>query len=210
MPASAPAPIVDSPVSAPAPVPIPVPAPPADSDHDGVIDTLDKCPGTPQGVAVDGDGCPIDSDKDGVADYLDKCPNTPAGTAVNAQGCPMEVAKTFCNKPTTIEIAFDTGKADIKSKYHSELDKIGQFLKEFPQSKGTIEGHTDSDGSDKMNIKLSQARAESVRNYILTKFGIDGARLSAKGFGPAQPIASNKNAAGKAKNRRINAALSCE
>jgi OOP family OmpA-OmpF porin len=234
-----------APMPAPAPVvakpaPTPVPVPPADSDRDGVIDTLDKCPGTPRGVAVDSNGCPIDSDRDGVADYLDKCPNTPtgvavdstgcpldsdkdgvadyldkcpgtpAGTAVNAQGCPMAVAKAFCDKPTTIEIAFDTGKAEIKAKYHSELDKIGQFLKEFPQSKGIIEGHTDSDGSEKMNIKLSQARAESVRSYIITKFGVDGARLSAKGHGSAQPIASNKNAAGKAKNRRIDAVLSCE
>ncbi|MFZ4855077.1 MAG: OmpA family protein [Desulfuromonadaceae bacterium] len=225
---------------APAPAPVIVPAPPADSDRDGVIDPLDRCPGTPAGVAVDGNGCPVDSDKDGAADYLDKCPGTPAGvsvdsigcpldsdkdgvadfldkcpgtpigTTVDVNGCPLAAAKKYCDNPAAIEIDFDTSKADIKAKYHTELDKTGSFLKEFPRSKGTIEGHTDSDGSEKVNMKLSQARAESVRNYIITKFGIDGSRLTAKGYGSAKPIASNKNAAGKAKNRRIEGAFSCE
>lgn len=232
VPAPEPAPVV--------PVVVAVPVPPADSDKDGVIDSLDKCPGTPAGVAVDGNGCPLDADKDGVADYLDKCPstlagvavdsagcpldsdrdgvadyldkcpNTPAGAAVDANGCPQEVAKKFCDKPAVIEVSFDTNKSELKAKYHAELDKIGNFLKEFPASKGTIEGHTDSDGSKEANLKLSQARAESVRTYIITKFGIDGNRLSAKGYGPAKPVATNKNAAGKAKNRRIEGVFSCE
>jgi OOP family OmpA-OmpF porin len=64
-----------------------------DSDGDSVADTLDKCPGTPAGVAVDKDGCPLDSDKDGVADYLDKCPGTPAGVAVDKDGCPLDSDK---------------------------------------------------------------------------------------------------------------------
>jgi len=61
-----------------------------DSDHDGVSDLNDKCPGTPKGVKVDAYGCPVDSDNDGVPDYLDKCPDTPAGTKVNASGCPSD------------------------------------------------------------------------------------------------------------------------
>lgn len=183
---------------------------PIDSDNDGVPDYLDKCPGTPAGVAVDKDGCPIDSDKDGVPDYLDKCPGTPAGVAVDKDGCPVEAAKKFCDKPAVIAISFDTNKADVKAQYHDELDKLGNFLKEFPNSKGTIEGHTDADGGRAANIKLSQKRAESVRSYIINKFGIDGSRISAKGYGPAKPAASNKTAAGKAKNRRIEALFSCE
>ena len=66
---------------------------PIDSDGDGVLDTLDKCPGTPAGVKVDTDGCPLDSDKDGVADYLDKCPDTPVGVAVDKDGCPPDSDK---------------------------------------------------------------------------------------------------------------------
>ena len=209
VPAPAPVPVPAA-APVPVPVPVPVPAPPADSDRDSVIDTLDRCPGTPAGVAVDGNGCPVDSDKDGVADYLDRCPDTPAGTAVNASGCALAAAKKYCDNPAAIEIDFDTNKAEIKAIYHAELDKIGSFLKEFPRSKGSIDGHTDSVGSDKLNLKLSLARAESVRNYIITKFGIDGSRLSAKGYGSAKPIASNKNAAGKARNRRTEGAFTCE
>lgn len=199
-----------APAPAPAPVPVPVVAPPADSDRDGVIDTLDKCPGTPPGVAVDRDGCPLDSDKDGVADYLDKCPNTPAGTPVNASGCPLEAAKKYCDKPVVIPILFDFGKSDIKAKYHDELDKIGNFLKEFPQSKGAIEGHTDSIGNPKFNQKLSVDRAEKIRSYLSTKFGIDASRVTAKGYGETKPVDSNKTSAGRAKNRRIEGAFSCE
>jgi OOP family OmpA-OmpF porin len=222
-----------------APVPVPVPVPPADSDGDGVIDPLDKCPGTPSGVAVDNNGCPLDSDKDGVADYLDKCPGTPAGAAVDSNGCPIdsdkdgvvdyldkcpgtpagvavdangcavEAAKR-CDNPTVVAIAFDTNKAVVKAKYHDELDKLGSFLKEFPHATGTIEGHTDADGSKAANLKLSQARAENVRSYIIDKFGIDGGRITAKGYGSSKPVASNKNSAGKAKNRRIEAAFICK
>jgi OOP family OmpA-OmpF porin len=280
-PAPAPVPepvkVVAAPAPPPAPVPepvkvvpAPIPIPPADSDGDGVIDTLDKCPGTPAGVAVDSNGCPVDTDKDGVADYLDKCPgtpagvavdangcpvdsdkdgvpdyldkcpetsagavvdatgcpvdtdkdgvadyldkcpNTPAGVAVDAKGCPMEAAKRFCDKPSVIAISFDANKADVKAKYHDELDKLGAFMKEFPTAKGSIEGHTDADGSKSANQKLSQARAESVRSYIINKFGIDGSRIVAKGHGPDKPVASNKTASGKAKNRRIEAVFSCE
>jgi len=203
-PAAAPAPVVVEAAAPPAP---PVVIPPVDSDHDGVIDTLDKCPNTPAGVKVDRDGCPIDSDKDGVPDYLDKCPDTPAGVKVDGDGCPLP---KNCNKPSVVEIAFDTNKAVIKAKYHSELDNIGKFLKEFPKSSVAIEGHTDSVGSEKLNKKLSQARAESVRNYVISKFGIDGRRLTAKGHGSAMPIASNKEAAGRAKNRRIETTFTCE
>ena len=241
-PASAPEPVkvVAAPAAAPAPVIVPAIVPPADSDGDGVIDTLDKCPGTPQGVAVDSNGCPLDADKDGVpdyldkcpgtpagvavdvkgcpidsdndgvADYLDKCPGTPAGVAVSANGCPVEAAKKFCDKPAAIAITFDTNKAVIKPNHHAELDKIGNFMKEFPGSKGTIEGHTDADGSKAANLKLSQARANSIRSYIINKFGIDGSRIAAKGYGSAKPIASNKTAAGKAKNRRTEAVFTCE
>ena len=261
-------------VAAPAPEPAPVvvapiPVPPLDSDGDGVIDSRDKCPDTPQGVAVDSNGCPIDSDKDGVADYLDKCPNTPVGVAVDANGCPVDTDKDGvpdyldkcpdtpagvavdaqgcpvdsdndgvpdyldkcpgtaegvkvnangcaieaakrCDKPTVIAIAFDSNKADVKAQYHDELDKLGNFMKEFPNSKGTLEGHTDADGGKNANLKLSQARAESVRNYIVNKFGIESGRITAKGFGSAKPAASNKTPAGKAKNRRIEAIFSCE
>ena len=183
---------------------------PLDTDNDGIADYLDKCPATPAGATVSANGCPLDTDNDGVADYMDKCPTTPLGTAVDAHGCAVEAAVRFCDKPAVIAISFDTNKTDVKAKYYEELDKLGNFLKEYPNSKGTIEGHTDSDGSKQLNQKLSQARAENVRSYIIKKFGIEGSRISAKGYGSAKPVASNKTAAGKAKNRRTEAVFTCQ
>lgn len=201
---------LDKCISTPAGVVVDSSGCPIDTDKDGVADYLDKCLETPAGVVVDIKGCPIDSDIDGVADYLDKCPSTPAGITVDPKGCPAEAAKRFCDKPAVIEVSFDANKSDLKARYHEELDKVGAFMKDFPNSKGTIEGHTDADGSKEANIKLSQARAESVRNYIATKFGIEGSRLSAKGIGASKPVASNKTSSGKAKNRRIEAVFVCE
>lgn len=121
---------------------------------------------------------------------------------------PKPVAK-LCS-PTTLEIQFDTAKSDIKPKYHDELKKVGDFLTENPGAKGVIEGHTDNVGSLKMNMDLSQRRAESVRAYIIKNFGIASERISAKGYGPTKPVASNKNTAGKQKNRRIDANFTCD
>ncbi|HIJ95613.1 MAG TPA: outer membrane beta-barrel domain-containing protein [Desulfuromonadales bacterium] len=119
-------------------------------------------------------------------------------------------AKRFCNKPATLAITFDTGKADIKTEYHQELAVVGIFLKEFPEARGTIEGHTDNAGPLALNMTLSKKRAENVRDFIVTAFGIDASRIAAVGFGPAKPVATNKNAAGKTKNRRIEAVFTCK
>lgn len=177
---------------------------PLDSDRDGVSDNLDKCPGTPEGVKVDSVGCPLDSDKDGVYDYQDKCPGTPEGVTVDKVGCPVKLCT-----PTVLDIKFDTNKADIKPQYRDELKKIGEFLKEFPKARGAIEGYTDSVGKKASNMRLSQRRADSVRAYILKNFNIAPERISAKGYGPAKPIADNKTAAGKQQNRRIEANFTC-
>jgi len=211
---------------APAPVPVakpvePEPAPPAkivetpaDSDGDGVPDALDKCPNTPAGVKVDKDGCPLDSDGDGVPDYLDKCPNTPAGVKVDKDGCPppaMAAAiEKYCSKPAVVFVEFDTDKAVIKTKYDSDLNKLGDFLKEFTKAKGEISGHTDSVGTQKYNQKLSERRAASVKKYLVDKYGIDTQRITTKGYGELKPVASNKTKEGRAKNRRIETNFTCD
>jgi OOP family OmpA-OmpF porin len=101
-----------------------------------------------------------------------------------------------------LEVEFKTGKADIQSKYHDEIGKVAEFMKTYPEATGVIEGHTDNVGSKDANMKLSQRRADSVRKYLIDKYGIDGKRLTAKGYGPTKPIADNKTAAGRQKNRR--------
>ncbi len=180
---------------------------PLDSDGDGVYDYLDKCPDTPRGVAVDKDGCPLDSDGDGVYDYLDKCPNTPRDLKVDATGCPILLKKT---STIDLDIHFDSNKADIKAQYHDRLKAVGDFMTTYPETKTVIEGHTDNTGSADYNQKLSQRRAESVRDYLIRHFNISPDRLAAKGYGKDRPIATNDTAEGRLRNRRIEAVITAE
>jgi len=197
---------------------------PFDSDRDGVADYWDKCLGTPANVKVDAAGCPLDSDADGVADYLNKCPNTEKGVKVEKDGCPAlveqkqeakaEAVVTSAVKKMAKEreaisllVEFDTAKAVVKKKYHNEIKNVADFMKEYPHSKATIEGHTDNVGKDSYNKKLSQARADSIRKYLIEKFGIDASRVSAVGYGEEKPIASNATKAGQKKNRRVEAII---
>ena len=198
-----------------------------DSDGDGIEDSKDACPN--EAGSKEMNGCP-DSDGDGVADKDDECPNE-AGPAAN-NGCPWpdtdgdgvldkddqcpEVAGTVANKgcPEVTEevqkqlndyartILFDTGKSSIKAESTSVMVDIIQILNEYPTAKFTVEGHTDSVGSDKLNQKLSEERANSVRDFLIDK-GIDSSRLSAIGYGEEKPIATNNTRAGRAQNRRV-------
>jgi len=175
---------------------------PLDSDGDGVVDSLDKCPGTPAGVNVDADGCPLDSDGDGVADYKDKCPGTPAGVWVDANGCPASVLDSASTAWTFNEINFETAKANIQPSSYGILDEIAAALAANPQLKVAVEGHTDNTGARAFNMDLSQRRAQSVVDYLVEK-GVSPDRLTAKGYGPDRPIADNDTRVGRAKNRRV-------
>ncbi len=99
-------------------------------------------------------------------------------------------------------INFDPGKAVIKPMYYPILDRVAEVLKENPNVKVEIQGHTDSVGPEDYNLRLSQARAEAVRQYLISK-GISPDRLIAKGYGEMMPIADNRTREGRAKNRRI-------
>jgi OOP family OmpA-OmpF porin len=119
---------------------------------------------------------------------------------------PEPVPEKIC---MTLKIEFDYDKSDIKPKYHEVIGKVADFLKKYPETTSVIEGHTDNRGSYKYNIKLSERRADSVRNYLIEKFGIEPERLSTKGYGYTKPIASNKTAEGRQKNRRVDAVIDC-
>jgi OmpA-OmpF porin, OOP family len=119
---------------------------------------------------------------------------------------PPPVMEELC---MTLHIEYDTDKAIIKPAYYSEVEKVADFMKRFPEQKGTIEGHTDSIASAKYNEKLSQRRAESVVKMLVEKYGIDKSRLIAKGYGESKPIADNKTKEGRQKNRRILANFGC-
>ena len=198
-----------------------------DSDGDGIEDSKDACPN--EAGSKEMNGCP-DADGDGVADKDDACPNE-AGPSAN-KGCPWpdtdgdgvldkddqcpEVAGTVANKgcPEVTEevqkqlndyartILFDTGKSSIKAESTSVMVDIIQILNEYPNAKFTVEGHTDSVGSESLNQKLSEERANSVRSFLIDK-GISSSRLTAIGYGEAKPIATNNTAAGRKQNRRV-------
>jgi outer membrane protein OmpA-like peptidoglycan-associated protein len=169
-----------------------------DTDNDGIADNDDQCPNAAGPVA--NQGCP-DTDNDGVADHMDKCPAV-AGTMANA-GCPevkAEVKKRLAFAATAIQ--FDLGKATIKKTSNKLLDEVVKILNDYPDYNMSIEGHSDNVGNTAKNMQLSKDRANAVRNYFISK-GISADRLSAEGYGDTKPVASNKTAAGRAKNRRV-------
>jgi len=207
--------------STPTPTPVDAAGCPKDGDGDGVADYIDRCPNTPRGVVVDGHGCAKDSDGDGVTDHLDRCPNTPAGATVDAAGCPKDsdgdgVADFRDQCPNTPRQAtvdgrgcwvlhgvhFATGKADLTPGSAPVLDAVVRVLKANPNLRLEVQGHTDATGSAAFNQRLSGLRAKAVAAYF-TAHGVDSGRLTAKGYGPSQPAATNDTAEGRAKNRRV-------
>lgn len=173
-----------------------------DGDKDGVVDAEDKCPET---AGVPPDGCPPDADDDGIPDADDKCVNE-AETAngyQDADGCPDEVPAAVKAFTGTIEgINFRSGSSRINLSSFTVLDGAVRVLQEYPELKMEIGGHTDSSGSASSNERLSKKRAEAVKQYFVSK-GIAAERLTAVGYGEAQPKAPNSTRAGRAQNRRI-------
>ena len=121
-----------------------------------------------------------------------------------ADGAGMNMlGKKFTDtKIITHGINFDVNKAIIKPESMGTLNGIVQILKDNPDVKFEVGGHTDSDGDDAANLKLSQARADAVRSQLI-KMGVDAGRLTTKGYGETKPISDNKTFEGKANNRRV-------
>jgi OOP family OmpA-OmpF porin len=155
-----------------------------------------------------------DSDGDGVADKLDKCPGTPAGTVVDGSGCPLKVPAPVVQEKVIIteadrrvvadaikNLEFDLGKATIRAKSYATLNRVAALLIEKNFSL-KLAGHTDNTGSAALNMRLSKDRAESVKAYLVSQ-GANASRIEATGYGMNQPIASNKTAAGRQQNRRV-------
>jgi outer membrane protein OmpA-like peptidoglycan-associated protein len=137
-----------------------------------------------------------DADSDGVCDSEDQCPNTPANTAVDAIGC-------TCHYNLNLEFAFDSAELSVNDMV--QLDAIVPILTN-PKAKfigGTIDGHTDSIGSEAYNLGLSQRRADAVKAYLESKGANLAGRFTATGFGESKPIASNDTEEGRAQNRRV-------
>ena len=186
--------------------------PDLDNDRDEVLDVVDKCPNDPEDRDgfEDIDGCPDpDNDADGFLDPDDKCPNDPEDFDGDRDddGCPEEDEyKTIVVTKTRIElkqkIYFKTAKARILPRSYGLLNEVVDALGNRKDLKVRIEGHTDSRGTIARNQKLSERRANSVKNY-LTEAGVDLHRLQAVGFGEEIPVDTNANRAGRARNRRV-------
>lgn len=169
-----------------------------DSDGDGITDALDACPNA-AGTA-DMKGCP-DSDGDGIADNVDKCPKEKGVKAMS--GCPELNEKTKNLFARALNgIKFETGKSVIKKESFAILDDVVKVMQENPTYNLEIHGHTDDQGDDAKNQKLSDERAAAVKKYLTDK-GVADDRTKSFGHGETQPVADNKNAAGRAQNRRV-------
>ena len=171
-----------------------------DTDGDGINDEQDKCL-TEKGFARY-QGCPVpDTDKDGVNDEEDKCPND-AGPASN-YGCPV-IAQAVVDKINYAakNILFATGSAKLLPKSFKSLNEVAKIMAADKTLQLDIDGHTDSQGKPEKNKILSDNRAASVKTYLASK-GVEESRMTAAGHGLDMPIADNKTAAGRTKNRRV-------
>jgi len=170
-----------------------------DDDNDGILNSADACAATAVGVTVDANGCEVDGDddKDGVLNSKDKCPTTPAGEAVNVDGCPASV---------NLHINFENNSYKVDAASDVNIQEFADFLNTYSNYSAKIVGYTDSKGSEKYNQKLSEKRANVVKDMLIEK-GVPANRVVAEGMGELNPIADNFTAEGKAQNRRIEAEL---
>jgi OmpA-OmpF porin, OOP family len=181
--------------------------PELDNDQDGRPDSLESCPN--QAEDIDGfrdeDGCPdLDNDGDGVDDAIDRCPQR-RGSA-ESEGCPREHYDNVEITKTALRIAepvaFDPDTAVIRSVSIPVLDAVIAALQEHPEIRIEVQAHTDSVADDQHNLRLSQARAEAVRRYLV-EHGIDASRLTALGYGETRPMESNRTSQGREINQRV-------
>ena len=180
-----------------------------DTDGDKIFDGPDKCADTPAGALVDSTGCPVDADKDGIADGIDVCPQTPAGTLVNAGGCPIqlstyerELVQDWMIRLTDLEFMPDTTALAPMGK--ARLDSVAVALLQWPMAKVEIGSHLDDSVEPGYRVPLSTMRVRSVLQYLLRTYPtLDQKNFWVTGYGDTEPLAPNKNAANRRRNRRI-------
>lgn len=200
--------------------------PDLDHDRDGILDTNDRCPNEPEDPDgfEDEDGCPDrDNDNDGVLDaaptegtgYENLDRRQVGGIEIDCRdraedpdgvededGCPEVLPLVNCRVVVRKKIVFRLNKWDVDSQSYPDLQEVVETLKLYPELKLEIQAHKDSTGANKYGMKPTQKRANSVRDYLVAQ-GIENRRLTAVGYGEDKPIASNRTAEGREKNRRV-------
>ena len=178
--------------------------PDPDNDGDGILDADDQCPNEPG--TLENNGCPDpDRDGDGVPDRVDNCPDEP-GTVEN-QGCqnPQLVIIGLGQLEILEKVYFKTGSHKLQKRSFALLDNVAEVLNAHPEIELIrVEGHTDSTGKLKYNMRLSKMRAETVVRYLVGRGKVSRDRLIAEGFGPTRPIVADaRTKEDLAQNRRV-------
>ncbi len=137
-----------------------------------------------------------DDDGDGVINERDKCPNTPPNTRVDGDGCPIPKVVRLDG------VTFEFNKTRLRPDAQTILGWVVGIMQKYPDMQVELAGYTDSVGSAAYNLRLSQKRAEAVKNFLIGK-GIAGGRIQAKGYGKEHPVASNGDESGREYNRRV-------
>ena len=182
----------------------------SDADGDGVCDELDRCANTPKGEKADQDGCSASQSAAPAAPAKVVTPPpapAPAPPPTPAPPAPKSEVERKLVESGTVRlenILFETASANLLPESEKSLNEAGEALSKYPNLKIEIGGHSDTRGAAGANQRLSQARAESVRRYLLDRFSaLRSENLVAKGYGESQPITQERNAAELQENRRV-------
>jgi len=179
-----------------------------DSDRDGVTSDRDRCPASAPGAIVDSYGCSRDGDGDGVLNPTDRCPETRAGATVDVNGCEFKdviLDVNGCEFKDVIQLPgvnFGSSSDMLLPGTERIIESAAATLNNHPDLQIEVAGHTDSDGDANMNLGLSERRAKTVRDFLI-RYGVDGTRLTVRGYGESQPIDENETMRGRATNRRV-------
>lgn len=179
-----------------------------DSDNDSITDDVDKCPDTEANTNIDEVGCPIavpapvDNDGDGVDDASDHCLNTAPESKVDETGCTV-----FKGIEYNLNVQFKNASDQIDNTSLQSIDEVGEIMSKRPDLTITLYGYTDSSGSNAWNQRLSEKRAQSIKNTIVQRHHIAEDRIAVVGKGEADPIADNSTAEGREINRRVAAKI---
>ena len=193
--------------------------PAVDMDGDGVFDRVDNCVSTPKGCVVDAHGCHSDADGDGVCNELDACPGTAAGSEVDERGCSdsqnggrgASAAPSSESERQLVEqgrirlenVYFDRLSSRLLPESQQSLDEAGAALAKYPDLRLEVEGHSDTRGTEENNLRLSQARADAVRSYLIQRHGLRSNQVTARGYGESRPETRERNEEELLRNRRV-------
>lgn len=141
-----------------------------------------------------------DKDGDGVIEARERCNDTAKGAGTDNYGCGQIKA---INERKEINVLFPNDSAYIAPEYYPQIEEIAMFLRQYPTTKVTIEGHTSRTGTDERNAVLSQERADAVTAVLADRFSIDRARLTAIGYGSSRPLVLEHTPDAETRNRRV-------